>query len=51
MVRAVSKYELWNALFAVPDKEKSDNLKELEKLLNDTMSKPGMVFIDVRQEW
>ena len=52
----VTKYELWRALALCPDVEildsgttrtiKTDDLKELEKLLNDSMSKEYYAVIE-----
>lgn len=50
MKMALSKYELWNALFMSPDREKSEKIDELVKELNVKMGKPGLVIIDIREE-
>ncbi len=46
----VTKYALWNALFMCPNEQKTEEIKELEKQLNDTMTKGYRVVIDVREE-
>lgn len=46
----VSKYELWNALFMTPDNEKTDNIKELQNIIEKSISKPGLIWIDIREE-
>ena len=52
----LSKYELWNALSYIPENEdsgriiKTETIKELEKELNDTMSKSYWVLIDTNKE-
>ena len=43
----VIKYELWNALFMCPDEYKTEDIKELEKELNDSMSKGYRVRIEI----
>lgn len=46
----VSKLELWNALSMTSESAKTDKIKELEKELEKSMSKPGPVWIDIREE-
>lgn len=50
MMTFVSKYELWNALAMSPDKEKSERIKELEKAIEKSIPKPGLIFLDIREE-
>ena len=50
MKLSITKYELWNALFMCPEDQKTDNIKELEKNLNDNMSKGYNAVIDIREE-
>jgi len=47
MILFTTKYELWNALFMCPDEQKTEAIKELEKELNNSMSKGYRVVIDI----
>lgn len=46
-----TKYDLWLALSMTPEEYKTEKILELEKELNDSIKKPGFVWIDIREEW
>ena len=50
MKLSVTKYDLWNALFSCPKMHKTEEIKELEKKLNDSMAKDYRVVVDIVEE-